>query len=199
MASAVAPAVIAGLLISVIPGRTLRSMASAIVLSAVLYECGILQQFANDGRFIVDRRADWRSAVAFVNRAADDLPVFVRSGLIEADRLREDSSPQLRAYCLVPVNNLYELEADDVTPLTTRHAGQLTELGVQKLTKAGGAWFIASGRPSTHKELVDEIGTTLQRHGWTSTVNEQKRFGVVRALKLQVRNSSRQFTSPLEQ
>jgi hypothetical protein len=77
----------------------------------VIHSGGMIEQYRRDGRVIGDRNQDWRSAVRVLNDKASDpkTPVFVRSGLIEADRLHDSSDRRLREYCLLPVLGVYRI------------------------------------------------------------------------------------------
>jgi hypothetical protein len=110
--SAVVPALLAGLILRCYPGWCSRLIGVIAVASALLWHGGLVPQMLRDGRVIGDRRQDWRGAVSLLQQrvARQDVPVIVRSGLIEADRLHGESSPQLRQYCLLPVSSIYRLE-----------------------------------------------------------------------------------------
>jgi len=72
------------------------------------------------------------------------LPVFVRSGLIEADSLSTRPEPWLREYCLLPVTGIYRATDDprELTPLPTSQTGKLGEADRKRILAAGagGSW-----------------------------------------------------------
>ena len=140
---------------------------------------GLLGQFRRDGRLITDRRQDWRGAVAWLNATRDDsAPVLVRSGLIEADRLRLDTSDRLREYCLLPVTSLYPIERPGVIyPLLTSHTGRLSSAAIRLVEQAQGGWFVINARPSTHETLRRELRESFQGMGLRFV--REKSFGNV--------------------
>jgi hypothetical protein len=67
--SAIAPAVLTGLMLRLYPGRLSRVAGSVAVAVALAWHSGLVQQYALDGRVIGDRRQDWRGAVTSASAA----------------------------------------------------------------------------------------------------------------------------------
>jgi mannosyltransferase len=149
--SAVVPALLAGLILRCYPGWCSRLIGVIAVTSALVWHGGLVPQMLRDGRVIGDRRQDWRGAVSLLQQrvAQQDVPVFVRSGLIEADRLRGESSPRLYEYSLLPVSSIYRLDVppENLFPLPCRWGGELTKPQRDRVTKAGQVWFLLAGSP----------------------------------------------------
>ena len=168
LASAPAPIIFAGVCLAAVPQARLRTGLLAIVLVTSVYHGGTLQRFIEDGRFLHDRNQDWRGAVQVVksqDRSRGN-PVLVRSGFIEADRLRLDSSDLLRRYCLAPVTSLYAIDESrrSIIPLPTTNPGRLDNDTVTLIRRSSGAWFVINGSARTHRKFERELAETLQRH-----------------------------------
>lgn len=188
--AAAAPLVCAALVWAACPRGFCRWLGGVALLAAVTYHGGLFGQWARDGRLLGDRNQDWRSAVALIEGRPQSRgwPVFVRSGLIEADRLRTSADPLLREYCLLPVRGIYRLTPPDreLIPLPTTRAGELSGAQRRRAVAAGGAWFLILGSPSD----VQQIAVRLRR-GWTAVgaqaeVQEAQAFGDVAVLRLSV-------------
>lgn len=176
---AVAPMVCAGLCLGICRGPRTRAAAMLAIIAVALSGNGLLSQWARDGRLITDRRQDWRGAVAWLNATRHDAaPVLVRSGLIEADRLRLDSDRRLREYCLLPVTGLYSLEDPEaIFPLPTLHSGELTREVLQLLEGPRGGWLVINSRPAAHQAMRRELRASLQ--GGRLRLVREKSFGDV--------------------
>jgi hypothetical protein len=148
-------------------------------------------QFRLDGRVLGDRSQNWRSAVAFVNESAINpfTPVFVRSGLIEAEDLRTSDDPRLRAFCLFPVRGIYSLRQNDenLIPLPTTGTGRLSFADRQRLIDAGTAWFLLLGTPDTVSYVERELLSGWQGHRVGPVVVERREFGHVAVLRIEVK------------
>jgi mannosyltransferase len=184
--SAIAPAVLTGLMLRLYPGRLSRVAGSVAVVVALAWHSGLVQQYALDGRVIGDRRQDWRGAVTLLQQRAvgENAPVFVRSGLIEADRLRDDDSPQLHQYCLLPVRGIYRLDLppEDLLPLPTSRSSELTTPQISRIAAAGQAFFLLVGSPRSIARLQRQLADSLTAHGLAMIPTEQHTFGDVAVL-----------------
>jgi len=156
---AVAPMVCGGLCLTACPGRRTRIAVFLLMIGLAIWGNGLLAQYRHDGRLITDRRQDWRGAVAYVNANRNpQTPVFVRSGLIEADLLRDDPSEQLREYCLLPVTSLYTIKpARGVEPLPTSNTGRLTARVKTLINEYQGGWFVINVHPNAYESLRREV------------------------------------------
>jgi len=181
------PALIAfaGLCCAASPGKLARGVCMVAVLLAAIHESGIVRQYRWDGRIVGDRNQDWRSAVRALNdkAARGQAPVFVRSGLIEANGLRESHDERLRDYCLLPVSGIYRYEGDLATliPLPTTGTGRLDEAHRQCIANAGQAWFLLAGPP---EEVEKELLRGWKANNVRPDVTERHRFGGVSVLRL---------------
>lgn len=164
-ASAPAALVLTALCIGVLPWRAARYAFGAGVLSLALWTSGIIPQFRTDGRFIGDRKEDWRGAIAWLNKqlAGEKAPILVASGLIEADRLLARHDPLLEDYCLFPVTSLYPLGADrgDLVPLSYRFPSLLQPTDRQRILESGQTWLIGRGPPRWFTGIAGGIMTDL--------------------------------------
>jgi hypothetical protein len=184
--SAVVPALLAGLILRCYPGWCSRLIGVVAVASALVWHGGLVPQLLRDGRVIGDRRQDWRGAVSLLQQrvAQQDVPVFVRSGLIEADRLRGESSPQLHQYCLLPVSSIYRLDVppENLFPLPCRWGGELTKPQLDRVAKAGQAWFLLAGSPRGIAGRRRRLAKQLTIDGAVIRSAEQHLFGDVALL-----------------
>jgi hypothetical protein len=116
--------------------------------------------------------------------AGSGVPVFVRSGLIEADRLRDDDSPQLHQYCLLPVRGIYRLDLppDDLIPLPTSRSSELTAPQANRIAAAGQAFFLLVGSPRSIARLQRQLNSSLTAHGLATPSAEHYTFGDVAVL-----------------
>ncbi|MEX0818129.1 MAG: glycosyltransferase family 39 protein, partial [Pirellulaceae bacterium] len=178
--AALAPVLFAGLCVGAFGARSSRAIVAGVIIAYAVYSSGMIEQVRYDGRLFGDRVENWRDAVAFVNDdPRSDVPVFVRSGLLEADRLATDESELLREYCVSPVTSIYKIEdaAREIRPLTTSDAGRLTSKDVQQIEKSGAAWFIINGNAATTERCRTRVLDSLTN----AVVLDERQFGNVGA------------------
>jgi hypothetical protein len=177
----VAPIFLGGVLTSGLRLSWLKCLTLGAMVALSLWQSGMVRQFNHDGRFLAERNQDWRRAARYINqqRTAHELPVLVRSGLLEADRLREETDPLLRAYCLLPVTTIYavEAESDELVPLPTVAAGRLEARTIELLKRSGGAWLLINGNPVSQSQIADQVQETLKGAGLTVQTDRRRRFG----------------------
>ena len=165
MVSAVAPIALSCLLCTCCSSRWARWMVAVVVVAAALYASGIAERFAVEGRFIVHSREDWRGAVAYLNRhaASKPAPVFVYSGLIEAEGLSQGNA-DLAQYCLLPLTGIYPFEADSdrLVPLGNYIDSSLSPAVVDQFRTTGQAWLIARGGPNACRQLANRLRNALR-------------------------------------
>ncbi|MEX2172744.1 MAG: hypothetical protein WD872_00195, partial [Pirellulaceae bacterium] len=196
--------VLAACCVRLAPGKLAPAGLGLALVFAALVGSGTIEQYRRDGRFLDDRRDDWRSAVAFFNRLPnrDRYPVLVRTPLIESDALRYPHDEQLARYCLYPVTSLYpsDTPATNLIPLPRTDAGRLAAGVRSRVVACGGAWLIVGGSQERsrliERQLLaelrgEEIGTRGQRsevsgqessHRWA--VRLRRSFGNVHILLL---------------
>ena len=150
VSSLVAAPVGAAILGRMIPSHWLRGVVVATTAMITMWSSGLCQNWQRDGRFIVDRSQDWRSAVEFVNDHAtnSNSSCFVRSGFVEADRLRSQPNDLLKDYCLAPVTSLYRLQMAAI-PLTTR-----PPFDIQPQPNHSETWVILNGSAATRERFL---------------------------------------------
>ena len=185
--AALAPIAFTGLCFAACPGRLARLAMAVAVTIAVVGESGMLDQLRYDGRVLGDRNQDWRAAVAALNghRQHVRLPVFVRSGLIEADALRTHPESWLREYCLLPVTGIYRVAGDprDLTPLPTSQPERLGEADRRRILAAGGGWFLVLGRPESVRRMSRDL---IWGWGGSRPVIREEWFGDVALLQFTI-------------
>jgi hypothetical protein len=198
---AVAPMVLAGLLGAALPDATNRrffallsaAIAAGLILPFHPIEVGGVRAWHGP--------ENWRDAIASINDrpALTDLPVFVRSGLIEDDGLRDpDVNEELIDFCLLTVRSLYRLDRRTgvVEPLPGSRSWELSTQQSEELSAAGGAWFIVRAAPHDANTLGRYTQRWLSQRGINVTVQGEN-FGNVSVLLLQVRESSTSAPSGL--
>jgi hypothetical protein len=160
------------------------------VLAAAIQESGVLRQWQRDGRLIGDRNEDWRAAVQLLRDriATDRLPIFVRSGFLEANRLPIDDDPLLRDYCLAPVSTIYHLgeTEGELTPLPTADAGALSDAHLATIQTHHGAWFIVHGSQRSRRDIAQTVLSVISRQGMTGDFGEHHEFGNVGLSRLEL-------------
>jgi hypothetical protein len=152
---------------------------------------GLPPLLLKEGRAVAGRNQNWREAVRFVNRAADDsaAPIFVRSGLIESDRLQEQAAAgSFREYCLLPVKSIYRLQVGDgrIVPLSLYAAGELRPEQWERMAAAGEAWFLLSGSERTVDQILGELRRSWPHDGRPLRVAARRSFGSVSVVRIRV-------------
>jgi hypothetical protein len=188
IASAAAPIVLAGLFIARLPNKWWRFAVAATVVLLSVGQGGLVGQAMRDGRLLADRNQNWRGAVQWLRTrpASDRLPIFVRTGYLEADRLRQLHTPLLKSYCLSPVTSLYDLSETDheLIPLPTTQAGQLADEQIEVVTSAGGAWLIINGSRESRAQVRQQFLARLRTTGQLVQLAEERNFGTIDALRV---------------
>ena len=144
--TAPAATLLATMCVRLAPSKSLQIILGIGLAAFALRSSFMIEQFRQDGRFIADRRSDWRSAIAHFNRQPDhdQYPVLVATALIESDGLRSAHNRQLEDYCLYPVTSLYPVDAERerLIPLPRTHAGRLDADVRRRIRESGGAWLV---------------------------------------------------------
>jgi len=192
---AIAPAaiVLAAICADVAPWRWSKMLIGALLVIAAVWCSGIIEQLRYDGRVIGDRNEDWRGAVKWLNEQLPQqpYPVFVASGLIEADALRKPHKELLEDYCLFPVTSLYPIAAKraDLIPLPFRDSERQHE-ACQFVALRGGAWLVVRGSKASaerHAAAMKGSGFRVQGSEWKSEMMEKQSFGNVQVILLRDR------------
>ena len=187
MVAAVAPLLGAALCCAACPSVGWRCVLAVTVVALSLHRGGMVAQWRQDGRVIADRNQDWRAAVRWIRERADaDVPVLVRSGLIEAERWYDSSEPLRREYCLLPVLGLYRLDQrrTSLFPLPLRPAAVLSAEGRRQVLACGRAWCLVLGDDRSVARFVQDLRSAWPRAG--ISVREVQRFPFDQVTALQV-------------
>jgi hypothetical protein len=191
MVSSVAPLLIAAWIGSLCPTPSARLVLAALVVAVSLVTVGPLPQLQRDGRVVRHSEEDWRGAVRAVNTNAQyaHLPVFVRSGLIEADaRLDADKhhGPEAPEYCLLPIRGIYRLDDPDrvAISLPTSDSGRLTADQWNRVARQGGAWLLLRGREGEVDRIVAELDDWSEKNDVSIQLEERLPFGRVTLVRL---------------
>ena len=186
--SAPAATLLAVMCLRLLPGRSLPVIVGLGIGIFALRTSGMVEQFQADGRFIADRRGDWRAAMHHFNEQPGhrSYPVLVHTGLIESDALRTSRDRRLAGYCLFPVTSLYPIDAsrDRLIPLPRTGPSRLTPEARLRIETAGGAWIIAVGGESS--------GFRVQGSGSDAAwrMVHERSFGSIHVLALRRDNRS---------
>jgi len=189
MAAAVAPILGTALCCAACPSALWRAVLAITVVGLSIYEGGLVSQWRQDGRVIGDRNQDWRSAVEYVReRACADAPVFVRSGLIEAERWYDSPEKLRREYCLLPVLGLYRLDQrrEILFPLPIRPPAVLSADARRRVLACGQAWCLVQGSESSVASFEDALRSGWQRAGMPVASVQRFSFRHVAALHVTV-------------
>jgi hypothetical protein len=185
-----APMVFGGLVIAAVPQAWVRGVSAAVVVLVSLQHGGLVSQLCQRGRLVSYRNQDWRAAVARIRddtAATKNWPVLVRSGFIEADRLRTaPEDPLLRDYCLAPVNSIYLLNdsARHLIPLPTTGSGRLTPAALRELSDSQGAWAIIYGAVRSRPRIERDLLESLRHIGFDGKIGERETFGNVLVVRI---------------
>ena len=100
--------------------------------------------------------------------ASDDRPVFVRSGLLEADQWFDQPSSLQFELCRSPLLTIYTIPraATRLFPLKSIDAGLLTREAVERVESAGGAWFVINGTPQLQANFTRDLSVSFPKTAW---------------------------------
>jgi len=148
------------------PNTATQSILIGIILAIAVASSGIVQNLLHERKVLVDRREDWRAAIAALDKQLDHSnpePVLVRSGLIEADALAGNSEPLFREYCLCPVKGMYRLDPQFVMPLPTSNPGKLPPQLSDRLRGEERLWLLVrTSQASVRDQLLRDLKHSLQ-------------------------------------
>lgn len=166
--SAVTPILVAAWCAAACPSVGWRAALATTVLGLSIYQGGMVGRWRQDGRVLGDRAQDWRGAVAHVrDQSRPEQPVFVRSGLIEAERWYASEDLDQREYCLLPVLGLYRLEqsTNALFPLPIRPAAILAPEAIRRAKASGQAWFVVQGSARSATRFEADLRSAWRRAG----------------------------------
>lgn len=189
MAAAVAPILGAALCCAACPSAVWRSVLAVTVVGLSIHDGGMVSQWRQDGRVVGDRNQDWRSAVHYVReQARANGPVFVRSGLIEAERWYASPDPLRREYCLLPVLGLYRLDQprDGLFPLPVRPPAVLSADARLCVLACGQAWCLVQGSERSVARFEQALRSGWRRAGVPAASVQRFSFRNVAALHVTV-------------
>lgn len=185
--TAVAPILWAALACAACPAGLWRGVCALLVVSAAVHQGGMIQQWRQDGRVVGDRNQDWRSAVAYVNEHAEAAsPVFVRSGLIEAERWYASEDPLRREFCLLPVLGLYRLARSEnvLFPLPISPPAVLSSEGRRRVLAGREAWCLVHGSERSLARFEASLRSAWPRAGVPLSSVHRRSFGDVAVLRI---------------
>lgn len=124
-----------------------------------------------------DKKKCWSDAGVSIRLAShvdgleshtDRRPVFVRSGLLEADRLSATSSPLQYDLCRSPLLTIYTFPeaASRLIPLPSSDAGRLTRKAIDRIEQQGGAWFVINGTARLQTAFQQDLEVRLPATAW---------------------------------
>ena len=98
----------------------------------------------------------------------DHRPVFIRSGLLEADLLSATCSPLQYDLCRSPLLTIYTFPeaASRLIPLLSSHAGRLTQAAIERIEQQGGAWFVINGTTRLQTAFQQDLQARLPATAW---------------------------------
>ena len=141
-------------------GNMYRTVAAAVIFLICLINGGPLGQIYVDGVLLKHRGENWREAIQWINEISHDvsLPLFVRTGLIEENTLRDGDDPDLIEYCLFPVSGIYAVDdrLSPRLPLSTIESEQIVE-EQWKMTRRSGAVFLVRGSSKHADSLLHQF------------------------------------------
>ncbi len=188
------PMIIGGVLGGLLPRDKTRVTYAGLAFLLVLISWSGGRPWSSESPWRTHRRENWRAAVGWVNSLSADraLPVYLRPGLIEDDALRQRDDRSLREYCRFPLHGLYRLDQEPPswTILPSTASWQWTERQRQPLQQHGAAWLILRQHPSRVGETVSRLVDALRLAGIPVSVAQQRQFGNVTVLRLQVSSTS---------
>jgi hypothetical protein len=184
MASAAAPIILSGLLLSGLP-RTIRAFAMILFVAYALFQNGY-RELLQGGPPRFGRGENWRALVQQLQKrsaALPRMPILIRTGLIEADRLNPQSSLLFRAYCRLPLLGLYAPQGwpVPVVPLRGMAPYLVDESVVSRLAAAPGVWLVVRAPERRARQVAADIAREV---GIPLRVARLQSFGRVHLLEL---------------
>ncbi|MGE3781059.1 MAG: hypothetical protein AB7F89_27975, partial [Pirellulaceae bacterium] len=175
----------------------LRHGSCLVVVILSVATSNMLATWRTEGRLLPDRRQDWRGAVAFINSQPSNggqRVTWVRSGFLEADRLRGPHDRLLVAFCLAPVRSLYELTGKAI-PLPNAPLEDRVSWTGEPTAETLDRWWIINGRPDTHNTWEAAVRRSLNATSPPRTITHRALFGGVLVLGVQSPAPSRPDTA----
>ncbi|MCR9117995.1 MAG: glycosyltransferase family 39 protein [bacterium] len=146
-------------------GRLLRIATATVIAIAAVWFSGLDAAYVAEGRFVIDRNEDWRSAAHALNHdprfAEDDSHVLVYSGLMEADALSGDDAEQWRDYSSLPLRGIYQLTNERPIIALETSAVHLSETDIAHIRDEKSFVLIVRGASHFGDELAADYADWL--------------------------------------
>ena len=190
---------LAAMLPRLAPRRFGVGIAIALALYAAWSSHQTLDWLSLHGR--PQRSENWHAAVDYLNAQSDRHPILLRSGLIEADALRDASDPQLIEYCRFPLTALYRVDRPEreIHPLTMTEAGRLTPALRDAMKPDPGetesVWLVVRGDAARADLIARELQQTFATQAMTIDASEERSFGRVQVRLLKLQNNAESGTN----
>ena len=196
------PILAAGVVCSTGVGRFSRIGLAMLIAVAVVaaewsgFHRGPVQSWLARGHCSTRGSEDWQGAVQYLNETAvgADHPVFVQSGLIEADGLSAGGEARLAEYCLVPVTSgVYPLATRDrvVVPLRNRSPLVADPQALDVVVQRGGVWLVVRGPKPWADATVRRIEGLLQARGGRLSGVSRKPLVGLQVIHLELEQTTR--------
>ena len=186
VASAAAPLALAALALAALANPIAR-VGCAVFVASLCVIASPLGRWAVEGRIAPRVGEGWRSAVSHINadREHRDLPVLLRSGLIESDRLRSKdyaTKSALHEFSLLPVATLYALTPPErsVSPLRRSRSAALSAAQIELVLRQAGAWLLIRGSERGAADIAARIREGFAKQGHPGRVSAGVSYGSVR-------------------
>lgn len=173
MVASLAPVMVAGVVCAWGATPRIRIGIAMFVAAAIVvadwggYHVGTVTAYRNHGKFSQRSMEDWRGVVRYVNSVEDasQHPVFVQSGLIEANGLAAGGDAALSEYCLLPVKTaIYPIDDRKRRIWPLRNGPPLTTDpdALATAVDCGGAWLIVRGQADWADRVFRYLTTALR-------------------------------------
>jgi mannosyltransferase len=182
MVTATTPYLLFVVLTAICPSPRWRLVVMLVGVGLAISQNPLIRSHLHTSVEVAPRsREDWRGVVQLINQSAEyaQLPVMVRSGLIEADRLASDESHFFRQYCSFPLRSIYQV-ADthgDPIPLANLTTIAISEEDRDRVRRSRGAWLVFRGPPHEAERLISNMQVDLKMESLNPRVAERREFG----------------------
>jgi hypothetical protein len=173
MVASLAPVMVAGIACAWGASPRIRVGTAALVAAAILavdwggYHVGPVTVYRVYGKFSARSTEDWRGAVHYINSvdSGSRQPVFVQSGLIEANGLAVGNDATLAEYLLLPVTTvIYPLDDQHrrIWPLRNGPPLIADPAALATAVERGGAWIVVRGQGSWPEKTLHYLTAVLR-------------------------------------
>jgi hypothetical protein len=197
MVASLAPVIAAGVACASGASPRIRVGIAGLVAAAILaidacgYHAGPVTMYCRYGKFSERSVEDWRAVVGYVNsvEVTSHQPVFVQSGLIEANGLGKAGDAALAKYCLLPVTAaIYPLDNRNrrLWPLRNGPPLIVDPESFAAAVEYGGVWIIVRGRSPWPERTLRHIIAALRHRQVNLERVQEKSFTGVRVYHLEI-------------